>query len=178
MVIAALLAGQDGTDDAPKFEKPKITVTKAVACESITGFRDYVELPEPVVTRDDKLLLYFEVSDHAYEKSKTSYRAHLTVDVRMRKKGQRGIFWKKDKILDYPVSAKTSPNLIYMATTMGLKACSPGDYELDLLFHDLIGKEDASQTFAFRIKPTSTAKTTGKESPERRSPGTKRRSSG
>lgn len=155
--IALLVAGSgvSGGDDPPDKgeDQNRLTMTKAIACKTITGFDNYKPLAEAVITRDDKLLVYFEPSGHTIQRLSSGYRAHLIEDVRIRRHGQKPVLWSKDKVVDYKVTSKESPDLLYISTTLGLKGFSAGDYDLDILLHDALAERPtATQTLRFRIK--------------------------
>ena len=75
-------------------------MTPAVACSSIKGFGDYVPLEEAVLTRDDKLQLYYEPSGYLYETVGKEYRVHFTQDARLHRRGQKAVLQSKEKILE------------------------------------------------------------------------------
>ena len=130
----------------------RLVMSKAVACESVEGFGDYVERPSPRLSADEKLLVYYEPRHFATEKVGGRHRAHLTQDARMRKRGQKAAVWSKDKILDYEAKADTPAFQLFLSNTIALKGLPPGDYDLDITLHDEIGKgSPATQTLRFSI---------------------------
>jgi hypothetical protein len=127
-------------------------MTPAVACASINGLEDYVPLDEPAVTRDDKLLVYFEPRNYRTEKAGTEYRAFLTVDARLRKRADKRVLRKKDDIVKYQPKSRAPLGRIYLSATIELKPYEPGEYDLDIILHDKLAKgSPATQTLAFRI---------------------------
>ncbi len=164
LVIFVLLLVAEARADDPE-AKPPLEMTMAVACKSIKGHRDYVPLEEVALTRDEKLLVYLEPINHAYEKVGPMYRAHLTEDVNVRRHGEKKILWGRDKVIDYLAESRQPPTNLYLSTTLGLKPLPPGEYDLDIVLHDLVGKRPpARQTLRFRVidaKPDSDASEPG-----------------
>jgi hypothetical protein len=151
-----------GTSASPSQDPPatgkRLRMTPAVACKSVTGYQQYVPLNEPAVTKDDKLLVYYEVEDFAVESSDTMYKVHLTQDVRLRHRGRKPVLWSKDKILDYEGKSPQPLFGVYLANTIGLKQLKPGEYDLDIVLHDLIGKgPPAEQVLRFEVKASATS---------------------
>src|SRR3954451_17651535 len=113
MLLAALALAALAPDDPPD-AKPKLTMTPAIACAKVTGYGDYVPLEEVVLTKDDKLLLYYEPSGFDYERVGSEYRVHLVQDGRVRRKGEKKVLQAKDKLLDFKWTSKTPPLNVYL----------------------------------------------------------------
>lgn len=151
LAITALGAAFAADDPAA----PRISMTKAVACSKVNGFGDYVPLDEPALTRDDKMLVYYEVRGHEYEMAGKEYRVHLVQDARIRRRGETRILQSKDKMVDYAGRSKTPPLNVYLVNTVSLKSLPPGEYDLELILRDDIGKTPpATQVFPFRVRPS------------------------
>jgi hypothetical protein len=135
-------------------DKPKLSMSPAVACAKIKGFGDYVALDEPVLTRDDKLQVYYEPSGFAYETVGKEYRVHLTQEGRMHRRGQKAVIMSKEKLLDYQGRTKVSPvDNIYLSNSIALKSLPPGEYDFEIILKDELGKGPvASQILKFRVK--------------------------
>lgn len=145
--VGAALADDDASS-------ARVKMTPAVVCETITGYKDYVELEEPSRARDEKLLLYYEPTEYAYKKVGNVYQAHLTQDVKLRKHGDKKVIWQKNDILKYEPKSKSPPGFIYLSNTIALKPYEPGEYDLEIILHDQIGKGPvATQVVRFTIKP-------------------------
>lgn len=142
----------------PKAEAPagpveyRLVMSKAVACEFVEGFGDYVERPSPRLSADEKLLVYYEPRHFATEKIGGRHRAHLTQDARVRKRGQKAAVWSKDKLLDYEAKADSPAFQLFLSNTIALKGLPPGDYDLDITLHDEVSRgSPATQTLRFSI---------------------------
>ncbi|MDB5351536.1 MAG: hypothetical protein JWN86_2783 [Planctomycetota bacterium] len=150
--------------DSP--DPPKLTMTPAVICAKINGYGDYVRLDEPVLSRDEKMLVYYETSGHAHEIVGKEYRVHLVQDGRIRRKGEKKVLQAKDKLVDYKGKSKQPPLNIFLTNTIALKDLAPGEYELEIVLHDELSKgTTASQLLRFRVKaasPDDPGKTDGK----------------
>ena len=148
VVVGLLVTAADDPD------KPKLSMSPAVACAKIKGFGDYVALDEPVLTRDDKLQVYYEPSGFAYELVGKEYRVHLTQEGRVHRRGQKAVLMSKEKLLDYQGRSKTPPvDNVYLSNTVALKSLPPGEYDFEILLRDELGKGPvASQLLKFRVK--------------------------
>ncbi len=136
----------------------KLEMSPAVACSRISGYEDFVPLPEAVLTRDDKMLIYYEPSGYEYETVGKEYRVHLVQDARIRRRGQKKVLQAKDKLLEYDAKSKFPPLNLYLSNTIALKPLDPGEYDLEIILHDRIGKgEPVSQVFPFRVRPVGEA---------------------
>lgn len=140
----------------PSIDDEPLAMTEAVVCESIDGYEDYVARDEPALTKDEKLLIYYRPLHYKIEPYKKSkHRAHLTQDVRIRRKGEKTALWKKDDVVDYEVKVDDPPTRIYLTNTISLKYLKPGEYELDLILKDQVGEGAAArQSVPFRVKPS------------------------
>jgi len=132
----------------------RLHMTPAVACASIEGFGKYVALQEPAVTKDDKLLVYYEPEQFATEKVDRVDRYHFTQDVRVRRRGQKEVIWSKEKLLDY--TGENPQFGVCLTNKIAVKGLTPGEYDLDIILHDMVGKgQTAEQTLRFRVKPSN-----------------------
>jgi hypothetical protein len=151
LLVVALCGFLTAADDPPK---PKLSMSPAVACAKIKGFGDYVALDEPVLTRDDKLQVYYEPRGFVYETVGKEYRVHLTQEGRMHRRGEKAVIMSKEKLLDYQGRTKVSPvNNIYLSNSIALKSLSPGEYDFEIILKDELGKGPVtSQILKFRVK--------------------------
>lgn len=156
--LVAILALGPITPHAAPADDPeppaRLAMTPAVACRKINGYGDFEPLDEPVLTRHDKLLVYYEPSGFAHDRDGKEYRVHLVQDGRIRRRGEQAIILGKDKFLDYVGKSKTPPLGVYLSNSIALKNLQPGDYDLEIILHDPIGKgRTARQVLKFRVKP-------------------------
>ena len=166
LLVALWIAPFDDPKD--KAETSKLILSDAVVCESIAGFADYVKRDEASLTRDEKLLVYYQVENFGVERVGKEYQVHLVQDIRVRRQGQRAVLQSKDKFYEFKGKSKQRLPWVFMQNTISLKPYSPGDYELEIIVHDEIGKGPAvSQILKFRVKkpdePKSKEKAEGKE---------------
>src|SRR5262249_27375089 len=132
-----------------------LSMTPAIPCRTIAGFEDYEALDDPALTKDEKLLIYYHPIRYKYEKLKDGYHMHLTQDFRIRRRGEKAVLQTKDNMVKYEVRTKRPPANVYIQNYISLKALSPGEYDLDIILHDRVGKgRDALQTVKFRVKPS------------------------
>jgi hypothetical protein len=174
-VSVSPLAAQEGR--APD----ALAMSPAVACEKIEGYERYVPREEAALTKDEKLLVYYRPLNYKVERYKTQYRAHLTQDIRVRKRGEKAVLWKKDKMVDYQARLPDPSAPLCMQNTIALKALSPGEYDLDIVLHDQLAKgATAVQTLKFRVKPSPVVPPPDREKPgeaegaERPTPGSRK----
>jgi hypothetical protein len=141
-------------------DENRLEMSEPIACRSVRGYEDYEPLDEPVVPRTEKLLIYTRPTGHAYAREEGGYRFHLVQDVNVRRKGEKKVLWGRKRIVEYADLSPRPPVALYLSTSLGLKEFPPGEYEADLILHDLIGKaEPARRTLAFRLvdsAPTAT----------------------
>jgi hypothetical protein len=171
IALTLLMVGQAaGQESRPKptTEPARLGMTPAIACESITAYEQYVPLAEPAVTRDDKLLVYYQPTNYAIIKVGSKYQAHFTQDVRIRRRGQKPVIWAKEKLFDYTQESAYPPYQVCLTNKISMKLLTPGDYDLDIILHDQNAKgATAEQTFRFRVKASPPpAKDDAKDKPD------------
>ncbi len=142
--------------DAPEAPETRLVMSKAIVCESVGGFADYVGRPKTGLTADEKLLIYYEPRNFATQRVGRRHQAHLVQDVRLRRRDEKVALWSKDKVLDYSAKSEAPIAQIYLTNTISLKGLKPGDYDLDVILHDEVaGGRPATQTLRFSIKPAA-----------------------
>jgi hypothetical protein len=134
-------------------KKPaRLSMSKAVPCKKIDGFRKYQPLREVELTRDEKLLVYYEPRNFASEKVEGVYQAHLVQDGQIRRKDQKKVLRREEKAIDLKPKGEQPPANLYIYTNVSLKGLEPGEYELDIILHDEVKKgTTATQTVPFRV---------------------------
>ena len=171
LAILALVAPPGVAQDGASKEKPPepsgLSMSKAVACLNVKGLEDYTILPDARLTSDDKLKVYFRPLHYKVEPFKAKYRARFTEDGRVRRKGEKTVLSKEDKLLEYEATFDAPDYQIYLTNTIGLKNLAPGDYEFDIILHDALDEGvSARQTIAFTIIPTPKAAPNAEKSDE------------
>jgi hypothetical protein len=137
------------SDDPPV----ALAMTEPVACKKIRGFEDYDPLPNAVVVSGEKLLLYSRVTGHTIREEKGAFRAHLVEDVNIRKKGEKKVVWGRKKVVDFLADSKQPPERLYLGTTIALQGYRAGDYEAELILHDMLSPEaTTTQKFEFKVE--------------------------
>ena len=155
ITAAACLLAQDD----PAAPAPKLTMTPGIVCETVTGYEDYEKRKDAVLTRDEKLLVYYEPNGYDYALKDNEYRVHLVQDARIRRRGEKKVLQAKDKLLEYKGKFKEPPLNLYLSNVISLKALPPGDYDLEIILHDELSKAPpTSQIVPFRVKPVEEAK--------------------
>jgi hypothetical protein len=158
----AAKARRPDSAQAPKAEEPqpppedRLGMTPAIACESIAGYEQYVPLAEAALTKDDKLLLYYRPLHYTIVQTGSKFQTHLVQDVRVRKRGDKKVVWSKEKLVDETNEKPEPPTLLCHFNKIALKGLTPGEYDLDIILHDLNSKgPPAEQTFRFKVKPSA-----------------------
>jgi hypothetical protein len=149
--ILLSLVGLLGAD-----EPASLRMSRPVVVAKIHGFASFEPLPGATLTADDKLMVYYEPSGHTIEPTKDGYRALLTQDGRLRRKGSKDILWQKDEMVRFEPKASMPPLQLFIRTDMAIKGLPPGDYELDLILHDCLAKPrptHTTRTVAFKVVP-------------------------
>lgn len=157
-------AWQDPKHEPTGYQKPdpgappeRLRMTAAVACKSVSGYQQFTPLEDAALSKDEKLLVYFEPEHFAIQKHGEQFRAHLTGDGRVRKRGDKAVIWSKLKLLDYTAESPRSSFPVYISYRVALKGLNPGEYDLDIILHDeLAGGPPAQQTLHFKVKPNAT----------------------
>ena len=131
-------------------------MTRAILCESVKGYEDYVERPDARLTADEKLLIYYRPRHFASERDGEEYRAHLVQDARIRRRGEKATLQAKDKLVDFAPKGPKPPENKYITNWISVSDLMPGDYDLDIILHDAIAgskSPPATQTLRFTIIP-------------------------
>ncbi len=154
-VAACLLAAwPSGDEPKPAPSAGALGMSKAVAVLRVDGLEDYKELPSARLTSEDKLKVYFRPLRFKVEPAKDQFRARFTEDGRIRRKGEKAPIAREDKLLEHEAVFKSADYQIYLVNNIGLKDFPPGDYEFDIVLHDMVdGEATATQTLAFTIIP-------------------------
>jgi hypothetical protein len=148
-----------GASQEPSKDKPTLDMSKPVACQRIDGYEKYELLPDASLTSEDKLQVYYRPLGYkveTVEKPKPGYRfrAKFSQDGRIRKKGEKTVLMKKDKILEYEANFDDPTQRIYLINNVGLKGLAPGEYEYDLILRDEQSEgSTVTQSIAFTILP-------------------------
>jgi hypothetical protein len=144
--------GSGHTRSAPG---PILSLTTAIACETIEGYGRYSPLAAPAVCRDQKLLIYYEPVGYAIGREGQKYHIHLSQDTRIRRRGETTVLFHGKDIVDYDVTTPGPPHPVYIQYWTGVDRLKPGGYELDIILRDRIGAERvASQTLFFQVLPS------------------------
>jgi hypothetical protein len=166
---SAILAAGAGFGDEPKTARPALEMSKAVVCKKVVGYEDFVELPNASLTSLDKLNVYFRPLNFRVdpvEKPKfgSRFKARFSEDCQIRRKGEKTVLMKKDKMVEYDPTFELRGQTLYIVNNISLKGLAPGDYELDLVLHDVLEKDStATQTVGFTIVPPPKVDTPPKE---------------
>lgn len=174
-VLATCLFAADGpqrkSDSAPSSSEQPATaddalgMSKGVVCRMIDGYEDYTPLPNAAQTSEEKLLVYYRPLRFRVEKNGKLYRAHLTQDGRLRRKGQKAVIYSRTKMLEYEPKSERPFDHCYLRSLVSLKGLKPGEYEFDIILHDeLVKGATATQTVSFRVVPVAPSET-GREKP-------------
>ena len=182
LILAALLSSTvvpsraTAQGDAPKSGRAALEMSKAVACKRIEGYEQFLPLPDAALTSEEKLQVYyrplnFKVEPVEKPKPGHRYKARFSQDSRIRRKGEKTVLMKKDKILEYDPTFETPSERIYLMNSVGLKGLPPGEYELDIVLKDGLDEgSTATQSLPFKIIPTPKVdpppKTEGPDEPE------------
>jgi hypothetical protein len=166
---SALLVAGACPIDGSKADRPPLEMSKAVVCKKVVGYEDFVELPDASLTSEDKLNVYFRLLNFRVDpvdkpKPGSRFKARFTEDCRIRRKGEKTVLMKKDKMVEFDSSFESRDQTLYMVNNISMKGLAPGDYELDIVLHDVLEKDSsATQTVSFTIVPVAKVDTPAKE---------------
>jgi hypothetical protein len=158
VVVAASLAATAAAPSLPavgqddEVDNGSFGLSPPVACKEIRGFEDFDPLPGAALTADEKLLVYVLPRHYKIRRVASKYQAHVTEDVRVRRRGEKTVIWSKKDMVDYPVKTEAPPGPIFMRNTISLKGLKPGEYDLDITVYDKVGRSTpAVRTMPFRV---------------------------
>lgn len=135
-------------------------ISPPVACRSIDGYESYEVLPGASLTSDEKLLVYYRPSGYRVEQLGGTAHFHITQDGQIRRRGEKAVLMRKEKLVDYEVKGDEALVPIYMRNTISLKGLKPGEYELDVILHDRLDQgSTAMESLRFRVIPAVLPKT-------------------
>lgn len=153
-IVALVVMGVAAAPDRSDPDDGSFGFTKPVACVEIKGFDDYVELSGATLTSDEKLLVYFRPRHFRTVRIGRQFEAHLTEDVRLRKRGDKTVLWSKLKMVDYQPRADTARPPISIHNKIALKGLLPGQYELEIVLRDEVGlTPPVVRVLAFEVIP-------------------------
>ena len=160
LALAAALASAPAPPGTPA-RKPgadaaesRLSMTRAVVCLSVKGYEDYVKRPEASLTADEKLLIYYRPRNFAIERDGEDYSAHLVQDARIRRRGEKAILLAKAKLVEFIPKGPAPPSNKYMTNWISVADLKPGDYDLDIILHDVVaGSRPITQTVQFTVVP-------------------------
>lgn len=143
--------------EKPSADTPRLTMTQPVACAKIDGYQRYEPLADATLSKSDKLLVYFEPLNFTLTQMGQKYQGHLVQDVKVRKRGTKTVIWSKENLADYLPEGKSPYFTIYLHNKISIRNLSPGDYDLDIILHDLVAKTSpARQTLQFTVRASPT----------------------
>ncbi len=147
-------ADPKSSPSSPSENDDLLAMTPGIVCRSINGYEDYEVLPNAALTSEEKLLVYFRPHRYAVDRSGDGYHIHLTQMGQVRKRGEKAVLLRKEKMLEYEWKGTKPPGPLYLRNTVALKGLKPGEYEFDITLRDKFSKDPAvTQTVQFRIIP-------------------------
>ena len=158
-------------DESPSAPKPGgLRMSRAVICESIDGYEQYKPLAGAALTSEEKLLVYYRPLRYKVEFVDGYYHAHVTQDNEIRRRGAKKIVRQKRKVVDYEPKSKTGLGQLFMRTMISLKGLEPGDYDLTIILHDELAKDDPAsrQVVKFKVVPPDDPRQAGRRRPRRK----------
>jgi len=164
------------TSNAEPSESDRLSMSPGVVCRDIVGYEDYEPLPNAALTSDEKLLIYFRPHRYAVDRSGDTYHIHLTQEGQVRRRGEKAVIYRKEKLLDYEWKGTKPPGPVYLRNTIAIKGLKPGDYDFDITLRDKFSKDPAvTQTVQFRVVLPAQTATSAKTEPEPTHPSPKKK---
>lgn len=148
------IRGEGGDRDAgvKDVDDGSFGFTPPIACKEIKGYEDYEPMEEAVLTKDEKLLVYFRPRHYKTDRVGNAYEARFTQEGRIRRRGEKAVLWSKKDLLEYTARSETPPRLIYLRNTVALKQLKPGEYDFDIILRDAVGRSaPAVRTLPFTV---------------------------
>ncbi len=118
-------------------------LTDPILCETIRRFRDFDKREEPLFVVGEKLQIYIEPFNYFIVRDQETkrYRAHLTIDLKLRIKGQESVYRSLNRVVDYETTTENPPTPLYLGAGVVLEGLRPGDFEVELILRDEIAPE-------------------------------------
>lgn len=160
---APALAQQARSSDKPRSSTNRsgssgLRMSTAVVCDTIEGYENYVPLKRAAMTSDEKLLLYFRPVNYKIESKDAIYLASFNEDAIIRKRNDKQIIKRKEKVLEYTARSETPPVQVYLKNQFSLKGLELGDYDLTIILTDKLNGSSTSQVVKFKIVAAKVAK--------------------
>lgn len=152
ILLGAILAAVPSFADEPGANPLK--VPDPVVCSTIEGFRNFEKRDPPELTKDEKLLVYYEPRGYAVVRDGDVSKIHLTQDAKVYRRGEPKPLWGKTDMVVYKVETRERPGQVFMRNTIEVKQLKPGDYELEILLRDRLADASAprvAQRVGFRV---------------------------
>ena len=172
-VVLIVGVGEESLHAGPPLSDPEVarddllSMSPGIVCREIEGYEKYEEMPDSALTSDEKLLIYYRPHRYAVDRGGDSYHIHLSQEGQLRKKGEKAILFRKDKLVDYEWKGTKTPGPLYLKNTIAIKGLKPGDYEFDITLHDKLSKDPAAtQTVSFKIIPAVMPDQKAEEKPD------------
>lgn len=154
LTVAVSVSVRGASDDEPEDDQ-SFDLSQPVVCKEIRGFGDFDPLPRASVTKDEKLLIYFNPRHFKTERVGKKYQAHFTEGGRIRRRGQKAVLWSRDKLLELKSTYDQPPRGVFIRNTISVKQLTPGEYDFEVTLHDMVGQSPpATRTVPFRVVPT------------------------
>ena len=121
-------------------------------CSKIFGFASYVPLPEPVLDKNGKLLVYYEPSNIFTNKRDGLYEIWYTQDMVLLKSDGTVIKEWKD-ILNFHYTAKKPALDLFAENSIPLEGQLPvGKYQFKAILKDKLSGKTASHKITFELQ--------------------------
>jgi hypothetical protein len=137
--------------DDPKPPVSRLKISPAVVCTKIDGYRRFKPRKPVELTKDEKLVVYYEPTGHQTESRAGVFRAHLVQDGSVRRATVKSPVWEREKMVEYKPEASTRPDYLYIESTVSLKTLEPGEYVFDIVLRDIISGSTATQSVPFMV---------------------------
>jgi hypothetical protein len=123
-----------------------------VTTEAAKRYGDFDAADAATVARGDAIHLYVEPVGMAYEFADGAYSMRLTGDFLIEDPDGAILGGQKD-FADVPFTFPVPATEVYMPVSLGPSSLPPGDYVINMTFHDPLGDASATRKIPFTVTP-------------------------
>ncbi len=145
-LVFQALAAQATSGQTTGSGQSELKLSDPVACKSVKGFRDYIELKPTELTTFDKLMIYVEPTGFSTKTEGDKKKAHLVQNARVRAKGAKPLIFDRNELFSYEPALSTGRENLFLAASIGFKNLKPGKYVLELDTIDKLARPEMKIT--------------------------------
>ncbi|AGW13373.1 hypothetical protein [Megalodesulfovibrio gigas] len=126
-----------------------LAITNMTLCSKIEGFASYEPLPTTVIPPDGKFLVYYEPLNWFTRQADGRYEISVVQDMRI-KLGEEVIYFREN-LYTHALTSQHPVLDFFAMNTLDLHALPPGEYTYEVIFKDLLKKQEVTASTPFQI---------------------------